>query len=131
MSRGLPAVLGTMLFFAGCSAFAQDAQLTLPGATGQTAIFDSFDNLMVVTRTVPAGYMQLFKAYDGSNVNLSGKIVSAVYDGMFYIEETVTPPPIGVMVAVTGVSSVWSAPNALSPAIRPRRQADVLMVAES
>ena len=66
MSRGLTVVLGTMLFFAGCSAFAQDAQLILPGATGQTAIFDSFDNLIVVTRTVPAGYMQLFKAYDGS-----------------------------------------------------------------
>ena len=65
MSRGFKIVVA-MLLFAGGSACAQDAQLTLPGATGQTAIFDSSDNLIVVTRTVPAGYMQLFTAHDGS-----------------------------------------------------------------
>ncbi len=48
------------------TALAQDAQLTLPGGTGQTAVFDASNNLIVVTRSVPAGYMQLYRAYDGS-----------------------------------------------------------------
>jgi len=48
------------------AAQAQEVQLTLPGGTGQTAVFDASNNLVVVTRSVPAGYMQLYPAYDGS-----------------------------------------------------------------
>lgn len=47
-------------------ATAQEVQLTVPGGTGETAIFDGSDSLVVVTRSVPAGYMQLYRAYDGS-----------------------------------------------------------------
>lgn len=45
---------------------AQTTQLTLPGGSGDAATFDASNNLVVVTRTVPAGYMTLYPAYDGS-----------------------------------------------------------------
>ncbi len=59
-------MLVVLALLAPSAAHAQDAQLTLPGGSGETGIFDASNNLTVVTRTVPAGYMQLFKAYDGS-----------------------------------------------------------------
>lgn len=62
--RAVPCLLVVLLFCG--AALAQDAQLTLPGGSGETAIFNASNNLVVVTRTVPAGYMQLFRAYDGS-----------------------------------------------------------------
>lgn len=46
-------------------AIAQDVTVTLPGASALTGVFDG-ENLVIEERTVPAGYMQLFQAYDGS-----------------------------------------------------------------
>ena len=46
-------------------ASAQDAVVPLPGATATTGILDG-TNLVLVERTVPAGSMQLFPAYDGA-----------------------------------------------------------------
>lgn len=53
-----------LFMLAWSSAAAQTVQL--PGGSGETAVFDASNNLVVVTRTVPGGYMELFPAFDGT-----------------------------------------------------------------
>lgn len=60
-------VLCAVMAIAG-GVMAQDATVTLPAATATTGNF-SGTNFVLVSQTVPAGYMQLFKAYDGSYRN--------------------------------------------------------------
>lgn len=50
---------------APAAVFGQDAQIFLPGASGETAVFDASNNLVVVNRTVPPGFADLYMAYDG------------------------------------------------------------------
>lgn len=54
-----------LIAFAPAAVVARDAQIFLPGGSGETAVFDASNNLVVVNRTVPPGFADLYMAYDG------------------------------------------------------------------
>ena len=67
-SPGILARLAALLFAAASAysvASAQDAVVILPGAAATTAVLDGTSPVLV-SRTVPAGQMHLFRARDGS-----------------------------------------------------------------
>lgn len=65
MPRTRLLLLACLLFCPASTALSQGVHLSLPGATADTAVFDAANQLTVVTRTVPAGYMDLYPAFDG------------------------------------------------------------------
>ncbi|MCC6483279.1 MAG: hypothetical protein IT209_00400 [Armatimonadetes bacterium] len=60
---GFRAYVCVLVLAAASSGSSQTVRLALPGASGQTAIFDAQNQLSVVTHSVPAGYMDLYPAY--------------------------------------------------------------------
>ena len=59
------AAISTLCLLLATCLPAQGITVSLPGATATTGVLDG-TNLVLVERTVPAGYMELFPAYDGS-----------------------------------------------------------------
>lgn len=60
---GFRAIVSALLLAWVSSGPSHAVSLALPGASAQTAIFNAQNQLSVVTRTVPAGSMELFPAY--------------------------------------------------------------------